>query len=144
MRNAWHARRASAVFLVDSTIWVAAERGLAIAKLVGADETLACCPVVLTEVLRGTRINHYVRTRAMLMKATMLDSPTPLARFEEAAQLYLRCHSVGITPSVPDCLVAACAIAHDIPLLHEDLDFLHIARVAPLKLFTRSSPSARS
>jgi predicted nucleic acid-binding protein len=75
----------------------------------------------------------------MLMKAAMFDDPTPMARFEEAAKIYLRCRTVGVTPSATDCLVAACAIAHGIPLLHDDADFTHIARVVPtLRLFTRS------
>lgn len=71
------------------------------------------------------------------MLATVLDAPTPFERFEEAAQLYLLCRDAGVTPSATDCLVAACAIAHRIPLLHDDADFLHIARVAPLRLFSR-------
>lgn len=65
------------------------------------------------------------------MSATMLDDPTPLDRFEEAALIYLRCRRAGVTPSATDCLVAACAIAHGIRLLHDDADFNHIARVVP-------------
>jgi predicted nucleic acid-binding protein len=90
------------------------------------------------EVLRGSRPERYEKNRTLLMSVEMLDAPTPFKRFEEAAQLYRRCRERGVTPSVSDCLVAACAIAHDVPLLHNDADFTHIARVAPLKLFTRS------
>lgn len=72
----------------------------------------------------------------MLMAVELLDDPTPLTRFEEAAQIYLRCRDAGVTPSAVDCLVAACAIAHDIQLVHNDSDFNHIARVVTaLKLF---------
>jgi hypothetical protein len=93
----------------------------------------------MLEVLRGTRdAKRYAFARQMLMAVEVLDTPTPVERFEEAAQIYLRCRAVGVTPSAVDCLVAACAIAHDIPLLHNDSDFSHMAEVVPLKVFTPS------
>lgn len=123
--------------LVDSSIWVHVEHGYAgLVNLLPKGEQAAACPLGLLEVLRGTRPERYPLVRALLMSARMFDDPTPLARFEEAAQIYLRCRRVGITPSAPDCLVAARAIAHRIPLLHNDADFIHIARVVPaLQLF---------
>lgn len=122
--------------LIDSSIWVHVEHGHALLEnLLPEGESAAACPVVLLEVLRGTRTERYPLVREMLMSVRMYDDPTPLDRFEEAAQIYIRCRSAGVTPSAPDCLVAACAIAHGIPLLHDDDDFRHIARVVPsLKL----------
>jgi predicted nucleic acid-binding protein len=103
------------------------------------DDDVAACPVVVLEVLRGTRdAKRYAAAREMLTSVELLDEPTPLERFEEAARIYLRCRAAGVTPSAVDCLVAACAIAHDIPLLHNDADFEHIARVVPLKTLTPS------
>jgi predicted nucleic acid-binding protein len=128
------------VILVDSSVWVAVDhRRISLADLIPPDEEVACCPIIVTEVMRGTQMERYQATRAMLYGATMLDVPTPLARFEEAAQLYLKCRKKGITPSTPDCLIAACAIANRVPLLHDDSDFELIAGVVPLKLFTRSA-----
>jgi predicted nucleic acid-binding protein len=127
------------VVLVDSSVWVAVDHGrISLAELVPRDQEVACCPIVLTEVMRGTRLERYRITRALLSRATMLDDPTPLERFEQAAEIYLRCRKEGFTPSTPDCLIAACAIANVVPLLHDDTDFTHIARYTPLKLFTRS------
>lgn len=118
--------------LVDSSVWVHVEHGHAmLADLLPDGERAAVCPIVLLEVLRGTRTERYSLVRAMLMTVRMLDEPTPLDRFEEAAQIYLRCRRAGVTPSAPDCLVAACAIAYGVPLLQNDSDFLHIARVVP-------------
>jgi len=58
----------------------------------------------------------------------------PLERFEEAAQLYLRCRDAAFTiRKATDCLIAACAMAHAATILHRDRDFDHIARVAPLR-----------
>ena len=126
--------------LVDSSIWIPIEHGrFTLRALLPTDEEIATCPVVFGEVLRGTRnARRYDIARAMLMEAEIVDAPTPLHRFEEAARIYLQCRDAGVTPSSVDCIVAACAIAHDIPLLHDDADFEHIARVTALKTFTRS------
>ena len=125
--------------LVDSSVWVQVEHGRAALPELLLDDEAAVCPVVVLEVLRGTRDERrYQVVREMLMFAELLDDPTPLLRFEEAARIYIRCRNAGVTPSAIDCLVAACAVAHDVPLLHNDADFHHIARYTPLKLFTRS------
>ena len=122
--------------LVDSSTWVRVEHERISLADVAPNETVAVCPVVILEVLRGAR--QYAATRKMLMAVEILDDPTPLARFEEAARLYRECRKAGVTPSAVDCLVAACAIAHGITLVHNDADFEHIAHVTGLKLFTRS------
>jgi len=128
------------VVLVDSSVWVRVEHErVDLAELV-PNEPIATCPIVIMELLRGTRsAKKYETTRDMLMAVELLDDPTPLIRFEEAARIYLRCRDAGVTPSAVDCLVAACAIAHGIPLVHDDTDFDHISRVVTrLQLFTRS------
>lgn len=126
--------------LVDSSVWVAVEhRRFDFLDVLSEDDEIAICPIVVLEVLRGTQPERHHKTRALLMKATMVDAPTPAERFEEAVQIYLRCRKKGVTPSTPDSLIAACAIAHDIPLLHDDSDYNDIAKIVPsLKLFTRS------
>lgn len=128
------------MILVDSSVWVRIEHGRAsFAELLDEEDEPATCPIVVLEVLRGTRAGRYRDTRDMLMKTVMLDDPTPLLRYEEAASIYLRCRRAGVTPSTADCLVAACAIAHGVRLLHDDEDFTHITRVVPeLRLFARS------
>jgi predicted nucleic acid-binding protein len=70
-----------------------------------------------------------------ILDSIMLDDPMPLERFEDAAQIFRRCREDGYTiASSHDCLVAACAIFHRIPLLQRDRDFEKIAEVAPLEL----------
>ncbi|HUR81269.1 MAG TPA: PIN domain nuclease [Thermoanaerobaculia bacterium] len=127
--------------LVDSSIWIAFEHGrYDLFAVIGEDEEVATCPIVLHEILRGTRNTaRYELALEMLANVTMLDSPTPLERFEQAARLYLDCREHGVTPSSADCLVAACAITHGIPLLHADHDFDAIARCSRLEIFTRSA-----
>jgi hypothetical protein len=130
-----------AVVLVDSSIWILTEHlRVDLRELLPRSESVAVCPMIVQEVLRGTRNPmRYARMRTVLMNCEILDAPTPLDRFEEAAKLFIECRGAGVTPGSVDTLIAACAIAHRIPLLHEDDDFARIARVAPsLQLLTRS------
>lgn len=122
--------------LVDASVWIFAERNkIPVASLLPRDELAATCPMIVQEVLRGTRnAAHYRLTRTLLLAAEMLDEATPFRRFEEAANVFLACRDAGITPRTSvDCLVVATAIAHDVPLLHDDRDFEFIKRVVPLQ-----------
>lgn len=123
------------VVLVDSSVWILAEKRLLVADQIPTGEKLATCPIIVQEVLRGTETpTHYNIARQVLLAVEMLDAPTPFNRFEEAAQLYLRCRDAGVTPrSSVDCLVAVTALAHGAIVLHNDRDFDHIARIFPLR-----------
>jgi predicted nucleic acid-binding protein len=141
MRSARRARRAVAVVLVDSSIWIGAQRlQLDLRDYLPRTEDVAVCPMIVHEVLRGARTAaQYRLLRNALMQCEMLDAPTPLARFEAAADLYLECRRAAITPSATDTLIAASAIAHGVALFADDRDFVHMAVVIPtLQLFTRS------
>lgn len=129
------------MILVDSTIWIGAERGrIRLTDLISEDEMVATCPAVAHEVLRGAQsAKQYHFALTAVRKAEMLDSPTPFERFTEAAEIYARCRKGGFTMSAMDCLIAACAIANRVPLLHRDEDFDHMAECVPeLRIFTRS------
>lgn len=134
------------MLLVDASIWILAEHGrFQMPTLHGAAETLAICPAIVLEVLRGTRPERYAANREILLQSQFLDDPTPFDRFEEAAQLYLRCRDAGVTVrSSIDCLVAATALAHDAVVFHDDRDYENIRRVVPLRTITRSSIAERS
>jgi predicted nucleic acid-binding protein len=63
----------------------------------------------------------------------IVESPLRLAVVEEAADLYRRARRAGLTVrSGVDCLIAACALRHDLTLLHHDRDFGALARVSHL------------
>lgn len=133
------------MLLVDTSIWVLVQHGRF--DLDGTvDDDLAVCPAVVLEVLRGTGgARMYEETRSMLLDSRLLDAVTPLDRFEEAAQLYLRCRDAGVTVrSSIDCLIAATALAHDAAVFHDDRDFEQMKRVVPLRTVTRSSIAKRS
>ena len=62
------------------------------------------------------------------------DGPLRRELFEEAAGLYRAARRAGLTVrSGADCLIAACAIRHGLPVLHNDRDFDLLARVSPLE-----------
>jgi len=50
------------------------------------------------------------------------------------AGLYRAARNRGLTVrSSVDCLIAACALRHDLDVLHRDRDFEAIAHVSPLR-----------
>jgi predicted nucleic acid-binding protein len=64
----------------------------------------------------------------------IVESPLAGEVFEEAVALYRAARRRGLSVrSSVDCLIAACALRHDLTVLHRDRDFALLARVAPLK-----------
>ena len=124
------------MILVDSSAWINA--GFSLRSLVNETkgQVVAVCPPIVHELLQGTEDeSRYHLTRMLLGTARMLDAPMPLERFEEAARIYLACRDAGYTiRSSYDCLIAACAIAHSVPVLSDDSDFRYLARVTPMQL----------
>ena len=65
----------------------------------------------------------------------MIESPVRLERFEEAAALYRFLRTKSFTIRKPfDCLISVIAMHHEIPILHNDRDFDHIARHTSLRV----------
>jgi predicted nucleic acid-binding protein len=121
------------VLLVDSSVWVAAERGRIDLVALAEEHELAVCPPIVHEVLRGANsARRYQLARQTLLSALMIDADMSFSRFEDAAQIYLRCRNAGYTFAGFDCLIAASAIANDVQLAHRDRDFELIAEVAAL------------
>jgi predicted nucleic acid-binding protein len=127
------------MYLVDTSVWVSYLReGPAgpLAELeVLLDNPLACglSDQILMEILQGARDERAFRKLSRYFGGQRLyrfDDPTH--SHTEAARLYLRCRRRGITVrSAMDCLVAQCALEHNLTLLHRDRDFDHINRVVP-------------
>jgi len=127
--------------LVDTTVWVDLFAGnstpqvAALELLLGAGEDVCTCGVVLTEVLQGVREDaDYHRTRSRFSDFFFL--PMSRAAFVHAAELCRSLRRRGITIRKPiDCMNAAVAIAHDVPLLHSDRDFDPIGEHCGLRVF---------
>ncbi len=87
--------------------------------------------VILQELLHGARSQKELQILRHRFIA-LPHLPVTLETHAQAGSLYARCRWQGITIRSPhDCLIAAVAVEHDVPLLTLDVDFRHIARVEP-------------
>jgi predicted nucleic acid-binding protein len=69
-----------------------------------------------------------------MLALPIVESPLGVDVVLEAAGLYRTARARGVTVrSSVDCLIAACALRHDLEVLHRDRDFDAIARVSPLR-----------
>ncbi len=123
--------------LVDTSVWIELfrkARPLDLAARVPIDEVVTCLPVI-QEVLQGFREEATYRlARDAMLALPIVESPTQAAVFEEAIGLFRTARRQGLTVrSSVDCLIAACAIRHDLEVLHRDRDFGTIARVSALR-----------
>lgn len=99
------------------------------------DSVVTCLPVI-QEVLQGFSDERAYRSAQDAMWALpRVASPLEPAAFEEAVGLYRRARQAGYTVrSGVDCLIAACALRHDVTLLHVDRDFDALSRISSLKV----------
>lgn len=123
--------------LVDSSVWVAVfaqPRPLDLEALVDFDEIVTCLPVI-QEVLQGFREERAYRiARDAMLALPVVESPLGSDVILEAVGLYRTARARGLTiRSSADCLIAACALRHDLEVLHRDRDFAMIDRVSPLR-----------
>lgn len=134
------------MLLVDTSVWIEVFRkpaGLDLASVGGLDQVVTCLPVV-QEVLQGFRDESAFRVaREAMLALPCVESALSRERFEEAAALYRTARRAGFTVrSGVDCLIAACAIRHDLTVLHADRDFPALARVSPLQERNAHAPGA--
>jgi len=127
------------VILVDTSAWVEFLRGtgspvgLEVVRLLAAGEPLASCDAVRMELLAGARSATSLRDLRRLLDGTTVLETRP-HQYDDAALLYRQCRSGGETVrKLVDCLIAACALAAGIPVLHRDVDFEVLARHTALR-----------
>ena len=92
---------------------------------------------IFQELLQGAKsekefnlLKRYLETQHFYHPKHSVES------YVEAAKIYMSCRKKGITVrSTADCLIARIAIEHDLLLLHNDADFIAMAKVVDLKLF---------
>jgi predicted nucleic acid-binding protein len=130
--------------LVDTSVWSLAFRREAppdvpeveaLRQALDASEAVVTTGVVLLELLQGfvpPRVQEQIVHR---FSALVIIEPE-LRDYAGAAALGNDCRRVGVKVGAIDSLIAQLAIKHDLVLLTTDRDFEHIARVAPLKLWT--------
>jgi len=131
------------VILVDTSIWIVsfrAHRPLRLDSAIDFDEVVTCLPVI-QEVLQGFGDERaYRKAREAMLSLPVVESPLEESVFIEAVSLYRAARRIGRTVrSSVDCLIAACALRHDLEVLHQDRDYASLAEIAPLRQRTLRS-----
>ena len=125
------------MYLLDTSVWIQSFRSrdpLDLAGTLEVDEIVTCLPVI-QEVLQGFRDERVFRlAREALFSFTIVESPLSAGVFEQAVELYRTARRVGrqVRSSV-DCLIAVCALRHDLEVLHVDRDYEALASVSNLR-----------
>lgn len=125
------------MILVDTSVWIATFRRkspLDLESVVPLEEVVTCLPVV-QEVLQGFRDEEAYRiARDSMLALPIVESPLTIAIFEAAVGLYRTARRSGLTVrSSVDCLIACCAVRHDLEVLHVGRDYPALARVSGLR-----------
>lgn len=125
------------MILVDTSVWIDYFRERStpavsrLDKAIDNGEDLCTCGLILTEILQGIRSQQqYVRTRTYFSR--LLYLPLNQNAYIDAADLYRQAQRKGKTiRKTVDCIIAACALLHRVPLLHADRDFTTLASISP-------------
>ena len=124
------------MILVDTSVWVAVLRRrkpLDLEGILDFNEVVTCLPVI-QEVLQGIPDESAFQIAEQAMfSLPCVESPLREGVVREAIDLYRTARIRGLTVrSSVDCLIAACALRHDLDVLHIDRDFDALARVSRL------------
>ena len=120
--------------LVDTTVWIdffsvrSYPHVKALENLILNREDICLCGIILTEILQGIKKDsEFNRTRDLLTNLIFLSMPYSV--FLRSAEIYRNLRRKGITIRKPmDCMIASVALEHDMPLLHNDKDFIPIEK----------------
>jgi predicted nucleic acid-binding protein len=129
--------------IVDTSVWIDAfnpkvktpEKDV-LFQLIQNDEPIFLCPIIYQEILQGIKEDKvYEHTKFILQQYKMIVIDL-MHVINNAVDLYRSLRKKGITirKSV-DCLIASYAIITDMHLLHNDSDFIHIAKESKLRIY---------
>ena len=124
------------MILVDTSVWIqmlAGRPGYDMREEVLP--LLVTCPPVLQEIVQGLRPGAESETfRRVILALPVLGDPLPLSTFLAAADIYRQGRRKGYTiRSSVDCLVAAIALEHKVPVWNRARDFAAIASFTALE-----------
>jgi predicted nucleic acid-binding protein len=125
------------MYLVDTSAWIDYLNGREAEHVALLDELLSnplavgITDLVYMEILQGARDQqHFDRFRRYFSGLRFYRPVAAEPTHAAAAQLFLDCRRHGIAVrSTVDCLIAQCAIDHDLILLHHDRDFERMSLV---------------
>src|SRR5262245_52271932 len=131
------------MYLVDTSVWVSYLRKQTNAAVERFMEILdngfpfGITSLIYQVLLQGKSTRQdFARLVEYLSTQIFFQPKDKILTYQAAARLYFQCRHQGMTiRSTIDCLIAQIAIEHNLILLHNDKDFIHINKVVPaLKL----------
>ncbi len=129
--------------LVDTSAWIEWLRAtgstpdLLLGSSFARGDVLVITGVVAQEILQGSRDERQLADLRNLLATCRFLEPIYPETYEHAATVYRRCRAAGLAVrGTVDCLIAALALEHDLPVLAWDRDFTTIGDVCGLRLVT--------
>lgn len=128
------------MILIDSSAWIEFLRRTgspehrAVRRVLASGEAAVCDAVALELLCWPGSEQQADNLESLIGFCHPLDQ-VPMADASAAGALYRACSRQGETVRRPmDCLIAAIAIRHDVPLLHRDRAFDVLTRHTPLRV----------
>jgi predicted nucleic acid-binding protein len=129
------------VILADTSAWVEFGRKTGspvhrrLRQLIADGDEVAVTDPVTAEVATGAKDDKQeAALRALLARFTLLPFDT-IVDFDGAVHIYRACRKAGVTPrGLVDCMIAAVALRHGVPILARDADLARIGQVVSLGL----------
>jgi predicted nucleic acid-binding protein len=122
-------------YLIDTSVWVNLFRGdqelrRRIDEATAQGIQIVTCEVIVMELLAGARPHEDVRILDLLNRLPSLPF-NPNTDFRKAGFMFRELSQNGVTiRNSVDCIIAVAAMSsEDIVLIHNDLDFVNMARV---------------
>lgn len=121
--------------LIDTSMWIEAlrpsgreETRQRVQAVLTEDSAVLCEPILLElwNGARGEPEREYLRD----LEKNLEVLPITAAVWSRARELAFRCRSRGITAPPMDLLIMACALEHQVFLLHRDQHFEQIEQAA--------------
>ena len=131
------------MYLVDTSVWLdffhahVTEPVSRFENILDGNLPFGITSLIFQEVLQGAKSEKdFSRLTTYLSTQRFYHPLDPVTSYQQAAHLYFRCRREGVTiRSTGDCLIAQIAIEHNLQLLHDDQDFVRMAKVvAALRL----------
>jgi len=127
------------MILVGSSVWIDYFNGVRTPQTGWLDaalgqEVLAMGDIILTEVLQGFwRDTDYKRARRLLLRFPVFEMWGQEIALKSAEHYrFLRKKGITVRKTV-DVVIATFCIRHDIPLLHDDRDFMPLEKYFNLR-----------
>ncbi len=131
------------MILVDTSVLVDFFKGMSnspadrLKEIIERDIPFGITSVIYQEILQGARNKKEYELLETYLGCQRFYQPLDaVSSYAQAAGIYFACRKSGITiRSTIDCLIAQIAMEQDLLLLHNDRDFLSMARVINLAFY---------